>query len=258
MSNAKFFNSKSIAVASFLGGTLGAGLLIAHNFNYSGRRLASQLTLLATLVLTAGLIYGLISVPEDSIVYGGLKFLPILLTGICVGLNEWVMMSITKNEGVTYHRIWPSIGAGIGGLVVTLGIVFGFAYYNGDTVMVWDDQVADEYNEKLENFSMLELEALEVFQGIEFKDDQQVLDEMRESMTIWQQIKTLVESMKSMEGLPQELTDQNNLFSRYTDLRIIEGELIIKTLEESTDKYNLSIEQIRQQIDEVLALLVQE
>ena len=87
---------------------------------------------------------------------------------------------------------------------------------------------------------------------METEDVDKLKFEFSKGIVLWNENKAIVEKLNSIENLPEDLMNQNQLFSTYCDLRIQQNQLFLNSVVEDTEIYLPEIERISNEINEIL------
>ncbi|MFH6959037.1 hypothetical protein ACHRV1_16695 [Flavobacterium aquidurense] len=127
----KIYSEKAIRLGTFLGGPLVAGYFMAENFKVFGDFNKVRNTWIITILSTL-IIFGLIfMIPEDVKIPN--VIFPLIYMGIAAYLTktyqEKNILQHTQNGGEFFSG-WRIAGISIIGCIVTLGAIFGVAFFN--------------------------------------------------------------------------------------------------------------------------------
>jgi hypothetical protein len=110
----------------------------------------------------------------------------------------------------------------------------------------------EEYGKKLEHFDILEEIASEAMNKRDTMSDETYLMNLKKTALVdWAECVNLFDEAKQLE-LPPALEENRKKMSSYADQRIQQTLLLIKAVEEKTDKYNRDIDSIDQQIRQLV------
>ncbi|HEY2582419.1 MAG TPA: hypothetical protein VGI43_11465 [Mucilaginibacter sp.] len=120
----KIYKTKPIQVATFLGGPLVAGYLIAENFKAFNERQNARKTWLYTIIATV-LICSTIFLIPDTVKIPDVVF-PIIyswITYYIVKHYQGAQIDASINEGVQIYSWWRVVGIGLLGCAITVAIL---------------------------------------------------------------------------------------------------------------------------------------
>lgn len=178
-SQSKIFKDAALGVGTFLGGPLVAGYFIAENFKALGQPERVKHTWLITILLSIVIFTIIFLIPEDSKIPDQLY--PAVYTAIAYGFyHKYQKQAIDShlNSGGLAYDWGRVILAGIIGLLITLGIIFGVIFLTEDiqntnnTVAKYGLNGQDEITYSNQNIDKLEIDEIaEGFRYFGFYDD---------------------------------------------------------------------------------------
>ena len=77
---------------------------------------------------------------------------------------------------------------------------------------------------------------------------EELVGDLEKGILLWKENKNTLNKLNGLENIDQELLDQNKQLSYYCDLRIEQYNLLIKSIRENTDIYDLKIEEINSEL----------
>ncbi len=153
----KVFTNPVISIATFFGGPLAAGFLIAHNFKVFGNTSASRKTIFIGVVFTLLLFSLLYSLPQNSINKIPSAFIPGIYTAIITILVERLQGEKIKehllNQGQKASG-WLAAAYGIVGMIaiglflIVISSIEPFPGYEKEIKL--DDKVVLHYSNKID------------------------------------------------------------------------------------------------------------
>lgn len=253
--NKKYYSQRSISVATYLGGPLVAGFLIKKNYQTLKEEGNAKKAMLIGIAATLFIFGSVFSIPESVFDKIPNMLIPAIYTGIIyliVEKTQGERLKRHKENGGEFHSGWKAAGLGGISLVVILASIVLLIVVQDEIVKSGYD--FKTYEREFTQFKDNESQSLKVFDliGSEAPDKSKV--ELQKGIVLWKENKMIIEKLNLIENLPEDLRNQNKLFSSYCDLRIKHYELFIKTLEEDTEKYLPEIEQITNEINETLKM----
>lgn len=249
----KFYSQRAISTATFFGGPLAAGILIRQNFINSGKDEYGKYALYIGIFSTILLFAILFSIPEQIINKIPSFIIPAIYTGIIYLIVEYYQGQTLKNHKEKHGQFysgWKAAGIGaICTIFIMLG-VFGYIY------TAPEDFDTSKYNNGMAEFQKNEEKALELFNLIDTINPYKAIDFIKETgLPTWQKNIQILDELDNIDGLYQEIKNQNKILREYCQLRIKSYELISKALTQNTNIYDLKITQINNNIGDVLKQL---
>ncbi|MDX5396485.1 MAG: hypothetical protein LPK21_09820 [Hymenobacteraceae bacterium] len=249
----KFYSQRAIAIATYFGGPLAAGVLIRQNFINLGNAEYGKRALIVGIVSTVLLFAGIFSIPDHIIEKVPNFLIPAIYTFLIYLVVERLqgpLLKSHKQANGSFYSGWKAAGVGSICMVVLLGVIFGYAF------MAPDDFDTAKYDNGIAEFQKNEEKALTLYAMLEAADTEQTSAFIQETgIPAWQQNIKLLQELDNIEGLYQEYKDQNQVLREYCQLRIEAYQLIGKALQENSTVYEQQIEAIDQRIDKVLEKL---
>ncbi len=109
-----------------------------------------------------------------------------------------------------------------------------------------------KFEQAMERFQQLEEKALSIYSLPETTEDDEFLDAIDElGIESWKECIAILQSLKTL-NLPKMLEEQNNKLLIYAELRLQSFELIYKSVEEQSDRYDSKIDSLYNEINAVL------
>ena len=131
-------------------------------------------------------------------------------------------------------------------IVIILGYIFASPEASFDV---------EKYNEGIVQFQKNEQEAMELFNLIEADQQEEAITFIKEKgINLWSKNILLLQDMNRIDGLDEEMVDQNNQFIKYCQLRIKSYNLMYKALKEDTDRYQSELINIQRDISDLLGV----
>ncbi len=113
------------------------------------------------------------------------------------------------------------------------------------------------YNNKFEEFSLLEKSALEAIKNIENTPKEETLENLQKGIFNWIKSKKIIEDLQKL-NFSSNLQKRNEKLKKYCELRINSYELLRKAISEDSDKYNKKLSFCNTQIETILSELSKE
>ena len=246
----KFYSEKAIAIATFFGGPLAAGVLIRRNFINLGREVYGKNALFIGIISTILLFVGLFSIPEHIIDKIPNVVIPTIYTGIiALIVNHYQGKELKKHKEKNgqFYSAWKAAGIGAGFMLIILAILFTYAFFSPagfDTV---------KYDSGIAEFLKNEKKALELYSLPKKADNQQIIYFIKNTgIPAWKKNLEILNKLDSIEGLNKLLIHQNQIRREYCKLQIEKFQLIEKAVKEDTNSYDSKMEEINKKIEETL------
>ncbi len=244
------YSQRSIAIATYFGGPVAAGVLIRRNFINLGKEEYGKHALFIGVISTVLLFVGLFSTPEHIIDLIPGPLLPLIYTVIIYLIVDRLQGQDLKQHKMAkgqFYSGWKAAGIGSIYMVIIMGIIFGYVFLSpaGYDVTKYDNGFA--------KFTKNEEQAIELFAMLESSNTAQAYDFIIETgIPLWEENLHILDDLDKIEGLGIELKYQNEALREYCQLRIESYQLIGKALEENTDKYGQQISEIHDKIDVII------
>lgn len=253
--NIKLYSTKAISGATFLGGPLAAGYMIGENFKALEKHNEGRNSLILGIISTILIFTVIFMIPENIITKIPNQIIPIIYTGVILGIVEWKQGKILKSHkenGNSFYSGWRAAGIGFVSLIILLIGIFGYVYFG------MNNEVYDKYDTELTLFQKNEEETLVFYNHLDSESKYSLIKEL-ENRTIpkWKENIEIINKTNKFQDLPTELSQQNEILLKYSKLRLQAFKLFKKSIEEDTDEYSLQLDRIHEEIDELLLKLNQ-
>lgn len=246
----KLYSKKAIGIATFLGGPLGAGVLMRQNYLNIGAEDVAKRTLLISIVGTIMLFTIIFTLPDSIIDKIPNSIIPAIYTLIIYFIVERLMgstLEVHERENGVFYSSWKAAGIGITCGLVLLAGLFSYAH------LAPDDFDTQTYDAGMERFQQNENEALSLFSNLETWSVPRSLRFIDETgIPAWQDNIQILNQLDTITGLYPEFKHQNKVLREYCELRIESYKLLKKALSENTTEYDRAIFAIRDRINELL------
>ena len=246
----KLYSQKAIAIATFFGGPLAAGILIRTNFINLNKEREGLNALILGVLSTLLLFGGIFALPENIVDKIPNSVLPAVYTGIIYLIVEKIqgndLKQHTANNGVFYSG-WRAAGIGFIGLVI-----IGATIFLAIDIFGAADFDADKYGQGITEFSTNEASALKIYTNLETQSEDQLIAELNDGINLWKKDIDIIADLNTIRNLPIELIEQNKLLTEYCQLRIDHYTLMLKSVQEDTDIYDTQIQEMTDKIDQKL------
>jgi hypothetical protein len=249
----KLYSQRAIAIATYFGGPLAAGILIRKNFLNLGKEKEGLITLIVGILSTVLLFWGIFQVPDSIIDKIPYVLIPAIYTGIIFLIVEKMHGQILKKhkeDKNKFYSNWKAVGIGLICAVIWLGGIFTYAYYAPED---WD---ITTYNSELEKFNRNELDAMKLFDILERESNEEIVHFIEQTgIPKWKENIKILAKMSGIENIPEEYQKQNKLLLEYSKLRIEAYELMSKAILNETSEYDEEIIKRHTRIDEIIGEL---
>lgn len=247
----KFYSLRSISIATFLGGPVAAGILIRRNFLNLNEDKKALNALFIGILSTLLLFVLLFSIPESTIDRIPSSLIPAIYTGLIYlvanKLQGEILQDHKDNRG-EFYSAWRATGIG---LVFSLLIVAGVVGYIYASEPDYDFDIAT-YENNINRFAENETRALEVYEKMDYLDEDELIDEIKYGKNLWAQNVVLTGEILTIDNLPENLENFVSKLKTYSELRITLHDLLIKAITEETDEYGSRIENVVLQIEMIM------
>lgn len=164
-----------------------------------------------------------------------------LISGIVIGYSFIPGLKQSEDLKLKYMKI--------AGMTVVILLASAFVY---NSIAPYE---IDKYESRMKEFASKESMALEMYRMPEGTPKENILREINtRSIYYWNENLNVIKGMDLL-NIPDELHKRNKRLTAYCELRIKSCELISRTVDEETDKYNGEIEDVNKQIEAIIAEL---
>jgi hypothetical protein len=249
----KLYSSKAIAIATYFGGPLAAGVLMRRNFINLGKDDYARQSLMISIIATLLMFVGLLSIPEQMIDKIPRYVIPAVYTAIVY----WIVYRLQGADLEKHRKInglfysgWKAAGVGVACLAVLLA---GLVFY---VLLAPDESDNAKFDARIQEIQKNEKEAYELFALLENGTIEQADAFINQvGIPAWQKNLLILDELDRMEGLSAEFKEKSQFLQEYCKLQIESFSLIGKAIMEDTDSYDLQMEQISKKIDALLKKL---
>jgi len=249
--NLKLYSQKAIAIATYFGGPLAAGILVRKNSLNLGKEKQAVNSLIIGIVSTILIFVGIFMIPEHISEKIPNMVIPAIYTGIIYLIVERIQgkeLKLHKENNGEFYSGWKAAGIGAISMVILLVSIFGYVMLS-ENQYNYDNEI---YNHEIDKFIENEENALRVFQKMELGDNEYLLKEFNKGLVLWKENKEIIDKIMNMENIPAEMNSLNPKLKTYCELRIKHYSILIKALSENTEKYENEIENIGLKIEKIL------
>ena len=246
----KLYSQKAIAIATYFGGPLAAGILIRKNSLNLGKEKQGLIALVVGVISTILLFFGIFQIPEPIFDKIPNALIPAVYTGIIYLIVEKIHGDILrkhKEEKNEFYSNWKATGIGLVCAVIIFGGIFAYAYYAPDD---WD---VDTYDAGLSKFHNNESEAMKLFDMLDNRPKYEIVYFIdKTGIPKWKESIEILNEMSNIENIPEEYQKQNKLLLEYSRLRIEAYELISKAILNESSEYDEDILKKHARIEEII------
>lgn len=246
----KLYSQRAIGIATYFGGPLAAGVLVRQNYVNLGNTRYGKYSLLIGIVSTIVMLAGIFSLPEHIINSIPDPLIPAVYTGIVYLVIDRLLgqtLKKHKESSGQFYSGWKAMGVGAICSLFLLAGLFGYI------LIASDDFDSERYDRGMADFQKNEEEAMDLFTLLETASPGKITRFIKDTgIPAWENNIRILDELDTINGLYQELKDQNQTLRKYCELRIELYELIGKTIRDDTHAYQQQIEDISQQIEVVL------
>ena len=246
----KLYSQKAIAIATFFGGPVAAGILIRKNSLNIGREKEGLTVLIVGIVSTILLFWGIFQIPEPMIDNIPKALIPTIYTGIIYLIVEIIHGKILKKhkeEKNEFYSNWRATGIGLICMAFISGTALAIVYYASED---WDFET---YNTEVAKFDSNELEAIKLFDMLDSASKDEIVHFIEQTgIPKWKENIEILAKMSGIENIPEKYQKQNKLLLEYCTLRIEAYELMSKAVLNETSDYDEEIIKRHTRIDEII------
>lgn len=247
------YSQRAISIATYIGGPLAAGILARQNFINLGKEELGKKALIISIVSTILLFVVIFSIPENLIDKIPSAVIPLVYTAIIyliIEKTQGVEIKEHKSNNHPFYSAWKAVGIGAISSVILLIGIFGYAY------LAPYPPYFEKYDEGIEKFAENEDKALHLFSIIETSSPNEIIEYIDNiGLPAWKENLVLINDLDNIEGIDEDLINQNKILKQYSNLNIEAFELIKKAFEEDTDKYAMEIDELNRKIEKKLSEL---
>ena len=246
----KFYSQKGIGIATFFGAPLAASILIRKNYISLNEEKKGNITLGIGILSTILLFVGIFSIPESIINRIPNQIIPLIYTGIIYLIVERIQGKHLKEYQEQENKFisnWKATGIGLLSAILIFAPIGAYAYLEAT------NPVYEKYNKQFDKFLQNEEASFEFYDNLETNTQFQLIQELNNiTIPYWERNKEIIIKLDTLEGISDELLNQNKVLKEYCDLRIKEFRIFEKAIKEDTDQYAKEIDQIHLEIENKL------
>ncbi len=249
----KLYSLKAIGIATFIGAPLAASVLVRSNYLALGKKEEGRNALLLGILSTLLLFAAIFSLPAELMDKVPNQIIPMVYTGIIIFLVEKIQGEAIKEQEANekeFNSLWKAAGIGAICLVLIMGPIFGYAFYESS------NPAYEIYDQQLEKFYTNESEALAFYDHLNTNSNQSLLRELENrAIPNWEENLEIIQQSNEIENLPNELKERNAILVKYCNLRMEVLKTYQKGFLEGFDKYKEIIDDLHAEIDLTVAAL---
>jgi len=242
----KLYSQKAIALATYFGGPLAAGILIRRNSLNLGNEKQGRTALIAGIVGTILVFWGIFQIPEPIIDKIPNPLIPAIYTGIVYWIVEKLHGDILKKhkaEKNGFYSNWKAAGIGLACLAIIVAALLPFVL----------SDARNPYDAGLGKFTKNEHEALKLYEMQNRNSKYEIVSFINNTgIPKWKENIGILNEMSGIKNISDRFKKQNALLLEYSKLRIESYELISKAVQNETSEYDSEINRITSRIDEIL------
>jgi hypothetical protein len=249
--NVKLYSQKAIAIATYFGGPLAAGILIRRNSLNLGREKQAVNSLIIGIISTVVIFIGIFSIPEHIIDKIPNIIIPVIYTGIIYLIVEKIQgkeLNEHKEQNGEFYSGWKAAGVGALSTVIIFGGMFGYIMAT-ETQNNFD---AEAYDNGISLFLDNETKAIKALSMSPIFEPSAMESEFKKGLIKWKENIQIINRLNNIENLSQEFITQNKLLLKYSNLRITQYEKALKSFAEGTTIFDDEMMTIEEQIDDVI------
>lgn len=247
----KLYSQREIGIATFFGGPLAAGILIRQNYINLNKDKQGLYALIIGILSMVLIFVGIFSIPDNIFEKIPNSIFPFIYTGIIYLIVEKLQgfeIKRHKENGGEFYSGWKAAGVGTVSMIVLAAGIFGYVYASS----IDDNFDTALYDKGIEKFIENEAKSILVFNVIETADDNYLLKEFSKGVVLWTENYSIIENISTIENLPDVLVVQNEKLLKYSNLRISQFELFVKSITENTDKYSQELKNLDTNINRII------
>jgi hypothetical protein len=251
----KFYSQKAIAITTYFGGPLAAGILIRRNYLNLDKEKPGINALLIGVVATILLFAGIFFIPDDIIDKIPNAIIPLIYTGIIYLIVEKIQgkeLKLHKENQGGFYSGWRAAGIGAISMLIIVAGIFGIIFLQPNN---WD---VDSYDTGLAKYDKNELAAIQLYDMLDTGSDQELINFINHTgIPKWKESIEILQGMEKIENLPEEFKKQDKLLIEYCQVRIKAYRLIEKSVMDNSPDYDAEIIKLHKRIDEIIEELQQ-
>lgn len=242
----KLYSQKAIAISTFFGGPLAAGVLIRRNALNLGHEKQGLYALIIGIVSSILLFFGIFQFSEATIEKIPNALLPAIYTAviyfIVAKLQGKELNAHSAKNGLFYSN-WKAGGIGAVCMAIILTVALSGIYLSEEK---WD---IDQYNAYVVQYGDNEQAAGLLFDKIDTLSDEEILQFIEiVGIPKWNENIKLIQEMDAIPNIPAEQLEYNKQLLEYSQLGIAMFELMAKSIVEETEDYDDELKKIEQRM----------
>lgn len=249
-SGLKFYSTRAIYIATFLGGPLAFTYMSWKNLKELKQDRNANLVMILGILFTLMFFGSLFLLSEETIDKIPKYIGPIAIAAVAYGVTEKLMGKTLNEHKEKGNRFYSAGNIFVVGLISILPLIIllgSFYVFSSDF----------SYDRDLNKFTKNENETLLFYDHLNTKSDQELLKELDVAIPKWIENKKIIENAIQKGGDDEKINRQNQLLKEYSELRIEAFRLFKKAISEDTDLYTPQLDGIHQQIEDKISELNQ-
>ncbi len=250
INNRKLYSERALLIATFFGGPVVAGYMMGQNYKALDEENVATRSFIIGILSSVLMYAALFLFPEQITESIPGALIPGIYTFIIVLIFQKYQKAAVvrhKENGGKFHSGWKAAGIGSLFMIVQLAIISLYVYF------AMPDFQINTYDKGIEQFSKNETEALKAYDILQTGTKDEILYSLRENgIDLWQKNLDILDELDKIEGLPDELRQQDALLRRYCNLRLVSYRIMEKMVIEQTDKFTPELDSLQNEINETL------
>lgn len=249
----KLYSQRAISIATFLGGPLAAGYLVRENYLELNKPDEAKKAFIYGLLTTVAVFGFIFIMPESIMEKVPNQIIPLIYTAIIYYVVEQTQgetLKLHKELGNEFYSGWKAARIGFVSLLLLITLIFGYVF------LFENDENLELYDAKMEVFSKNETESLEFYKYISLEDKSKLVKRLdTDVIPKWSQNIDIVKQTMLIDGLPDEIVEQNEKLLKYSELRLEAFKLLKKAISEETTIYDKELDMLHFKMDQELEKL---
>lgn len=245
----KLYSQKGISIATFIGGPLAAGYLMRQNFKALDKEREGLISVILGIVFTVLIFLPLFILPEETIDKIPNQLIPLIYTSVIYFVVEATQgsdLKKQKKEEKPFESNWKATGIGFLWMIVMVFILGAYIFTLPNSVSEIDQEISLKLDKIIEN----EEKALGLYRlDLNTSTKEELISAVKdEGILLWTQNLKLLQEIEEYD-LEKPFADYISKLSIYTRTRLETYILIMKSIEEDTDKYGFEIDRKNKSIE---------
>lgn len=246
------YSLRAIAIGTFFGGPLAAGLLMRRNSINLGNASQGFNALMIGILITFVAVSLAMIIPDniDNGAIGGLlaAAYALIVYSIAYRMHGKALKDHAIENGPFYSR-WRAFGIGLASGVATLAFILLLALMLDNTADFPSQQLVQQ---KFEQFIENENMAISYLDFSTAQVDGELQKNLRQGINLWIENLDITRDILFLEDIPDEIRELTQNLGDYCQLRIKQYNLLIKAINKGDDSYAAQLDLIHVQIEALL------